>query len=85
MTSEVKNLPVMQDMQKTQFHPWVGKIHWRRAWQPTPKFLPGKSNAQRSLAGYSPLGHEESDMTEATEHAGTHGTGRFFCAQKDSV
>ena len=36
------------------FNPWVGKIPWRRKWQPTPVFLPGKSHGQRSLAGYSP-------------------------------
>ena len=36
------------------FNPWVGKIPWRREWQPTPVFLPGKVHAQRSLAGYSP-------------------------------
>ena len=35
----------------------VGKILWRRAWQPTPVFLPGESHGQRSLAGYSPWGH----------------------------
>ena len=35
------------------FNPWVGKIPWRRKWQPTPVFLPGKSHGQRSLAGYS--------------------------------
>ena len=34
------------------FDPWVKKIHWRRAWQPTPAFLPGKSHGQRSLVGY---------------------------------
>ena len=34
------------------FDPWVGKIPWRRKWQPTPVFLPGKSHGQRSLAGY---------------------------------
>ena len=39
------------------FDPWVGKIPWRRAWQPTPVFLPGKSPGQRSLAGYSLWGH----------------------------
>ena len=39
------------------FDPWVGKISWRRAWQPTPVFLPGESHRQRSLAGYSPWGH----------------------------
>ena len=33
------------------FDPWVGKIPWRRKWQPTPVFLPGKSHGQRSLAG----------------------------------
>ena len=36
------------------FDPWVGKIPWRRARQPTPVFLPGESHGQRSLAGYSP-------------------------------
>ena len=37
-----------------RFHPWVGKIPWRRAWQPTPVFLPGESHGQRSLEAYSP-------------------------------
>ena len=41
------NLPVMQET-------WVGKMPWRRAWQPTPVFLPGESHEQRSLMGYSP-------------------------------
>ena len=50
---------------------WVGKIPWRRTWQPTPVFLPGESYGQRSLAGYSPWGGKESDTTEATEHAHT--------------
>ena len=36
------------------FDLWVGKIPWRRAWQPTPVFLPGESHEQRSLVGYSP-------------------------------
>ena len=35
------------------FNPWVGKILWRRKWQPTPVFLPRESHGQRSLAGYS--------------------------------
>ena len=37
---------------------------WRREWQPTPVFLPGKSHGQRGLAGYSPWCCKESDMTE---------------------
>ena len=46
------------------FDPWVGKIPWRRKWQPTPVLLPGKSHGQRSLVGYSPWDHKESDTTE---------------------
>ena len=48
------------------FNPWVGKIPWRRKWQPTPVFLPGKSHEQRGLMGYSPWGHKELDRTEHT-------------------
>ena len=47
-----------------QFNPWVGKIPWRRKWQPTPIFLPGEFHGQRSMVGYSPWGHKELDMTE---------------------
>ena len=39
---------------RREFHPWVGKIPWRRAWQPTPVFLPGEYHEQRSLPGYGP-------------------------------
>ena len=46
------------------FNPWVGKIPWRRKWQPTPGFLPGESHGRRSLVGYSPRGRKESDTTE---------------------
>ena len=46
------------------FDPWVGKTPWRSKWQPTPVFLPGKSNGQRNLEGYSLWDHKELDMTE---------------------
>ena len=46
------------------FDPWLGKIPWRRAWQPAPVFLPGESHGQGSLVGYSPWGCQELDMTE---------------------
>ena len=46
------------------FNPWVGKILWRKKWQPTPVSLPGKSHGHRKLVGYSPLGCKESDTTE---------------------
>ena len=48
--------------------PGLGKMPWRRAWQPIPVFLPGESRGQRSLVGYSPWGRKESDTTEATEY-----------------
>ena len=41
----------------------LGKIPWRRKWQPTPGFLPGKSHGQGTLEGYSPWGHKESHMS----------------------
>ena len=56
----------MQDTQEMWVDPWVWKIPWRRAWQPSSVFLPGESHGQRSLTGYSPQGHQESDTTEAT-------------------
>ena len=61
MDQMVKNLPAMLE---TWVRSLFGKISWRRKWQPTPVFLPGKSHGQKSLAGYSPWGHKESDMTE---------------------
>ena len=56
-SSDSKDSPAMQD-------PWVGKIPWRRRWQPTPVILAGEFHGQRSLAGYSPWGRKESNMTE---------------------
>ena len=49
---------------RPEFSPWIGKIPWRRAWQPTAVFLPRELHRQRSLAGYSPWVHKEWDMTE---------------------
>ena len=45
----VKNLPANAVYRRLRFTPWVRKIPWRRAWQPTPVFLPGESYGQRSL------------------------------------
>ena len=49
---------------KPGFHAWVGKIPWRRKWQPIPVFLPEESHGRRSLVGYSPRGCKELDTTE---------------------
>ena len=56
---------------KHGFNPWVGKISWRRAQQPTLVLKPGEYHEQRSLVGYGPRGFKESDMTEVTQHACT--------------
>ena len=51
-----------------RFHPWVGKIPWKRGWQPIPASSLGEPHGQRSLMGYCPRGHKESGTTEVTEH-----------------
>ena len=59
--SVIKNPPAVQET-------WVQSLGQkappRRTWQPNAVFLPGKPHGQRSLLGYSPRGHTESDMTE---------------------
>ena len=54
----------------------LGSIPWRRKWQPILVFLPEKSHGQRSLVGYNPLGHKESDTTKH-EH-GKYSVGLCF-------
>ena len=49
---------------RLKFDPWVRKIPWRREWLLTPVFLPEEFHGQRSLVGYNPQGHKESDTTE---------------------
>ena len=66
MAIVLKNPPANAGDVRHGFDPWVGKMPWRRAEQPSPVFLPGESHGQRSLVGYSPWGRQESDMTEAT-------------------
>ena len=56
-----------------RFNPWTGKIPWRRRWQPTPVFLPGKPHGQRGLAGCSPRGwRSQTGPSAAQRH------GRFY-------
>ena len=51
--------------------PRVGKIPWRRKWQPTPVFLPGKSHGQRNLVGFSPWGRKRTEHDLAIEQGCT--------------
>ena len=62
------------------FDPWIGKVLWRRERLPTPVFLPGEFQGQRSLEGYGSWDCKEADMTElltegsgnAQNHLGNH-------------
>ena len=65
----VKDPPAVQEMQET----WVQSLGWEdppeEGMTTHSNILPGEFHGQRSLVGYSPWGHKESDTTEATEHA----------------
>ena len=63
------------------FNLWVRKIPWRRKWQCTPVFLPGKFHGQRSLAGCGPWGRKESDTTEHACRYRTGTPGNRYCYQ----
>ena len=61
-------------------HLWVRKIPWKRRWQPTPEFLPGKSHGYRSLVGYSPWGCERMGHDWATKQQRLMILSTFSCA-----
>ena len=61
ITGGTKNLTIVKS------DPWIGKIPWRKAWQPTLVFSPGEPHGPKSLQGYHTQGHKELDMTEMTE------------------
>ena len=58
----VRNAPAVQETRVQSLG--QGEIPWRREWKPTSVFLPGTSQGQRSLVGYSPRSCKESDTTE---------------------
>ena len=76
----VKHLPTMR---RPRFNPWVRKISWRRKWQPTSVFLPGKSHGQRSLVGYGPWGRKESDTTEGLHFTSQYLKPTMFCRKRN--
>ena len=67
------------DMGDVDLIPGLGRSPWRRAWKPTPVFLPGKSRGQRSLVGYSP-----GSCKDLTELLNTHIHTGFGFIQRDS-
>ena len=50
----LERLMLKLKLRSRMFNPWIRKIPWRKAWQPTPVFLPGESYGQRSLVSYNP-------------------------------
>ena len=71
--ARVKNLPANAGDMRHGSDPWVGKMPWRRARQPTREFLPGESLRERSLVSYSPWDCKELDTTERPSmHALNH-------------
>ena len=72
----VKHLSICLHCRWPRFDPWVRKIPWRRKWQSTPVFLPGKFHGWRCLVGYSPwgckeLGHDWATSLSFTWHCTT--------------
>ena len=64
MAPVVKSLPASAGyIRNTGLIPGLGRLPWRKAWQPTPVFLPGESHGQRSLAGYGSQGSKMSGRT----------------------
>ena len=64
----LRQIRICLQRRRPGFDPWVRKISWRWEWLPTPVFLPGEFQWQRSLVGYSPWGRKESDTTEQIAH-----------------
>ena len=60
----VKNPPANTGDMRHRFDTWVGKIPWRKKWQPTPVFLPGKSCGWRSLVNSSSWGCMETSYEQ---------------------
>ena len=64
---------------KESTYPWAGKKPWRKKWQPTPIYLPGKFQGQRNLTGCSPWGRKQSKVTEwLSMHGQARASGTIF-------
>ena len=67
VTMEAQTVKNLLQCRRPGFDPWVGKIPWRRKWQPTPVLLPREFHVQRRLVDCSPWGCKELGMTEWLE------------------
>ena len=84
MAPVVKNLPAKaRRLKRHGFDPWVGKIPWRKTWQPTPVFLPGKSLGQKSLVGCSSWDHKSwPQLNDYHHHHHHHNIWGKYCLLK---
>ena len=79
----VKNLTA--NYRRCEFNPWVGKLPWRRKWQPAPVFLPGESLGERSLVGYSAALNMPANLENSAVAKGL-GKGQFsFQSQRKAM
>ena len=79
-----------KDIESAIYIPISIYLYWRRKWQSTPVFLPGESHGRRSLVGYSPRGHKESDTTYISISIYVHILGIYkytyaFCVYKNMI
>ena len=81
----VKNSPVIQELQETWFDPWVRKIPWRRAWQPTLLFSPGESPWTQEAGGLQYMGSQRVGHDRAAKHRGVRELGRKGKAHREGI
>ena len=67
----VKNPPANAGPERLGFDPWVGEIPWRRAWQPTPAFLPRDSPWTEEPGGLQAVGSQRVGHDWVTKHSGS--------------
>ena len=68
--------PVVLVVKRCRLGPWVGKIPWRRKWQPTPIFLPGKSHGHENPGGLQSVGSQRIRRDSVTEYTLNEGGGK---------
>ena len=78
LPSWFKRWRICRRWRRPRFSPWVGMIPCRREWKSTLVLVPGESQGQKSLVGYSTWGHKESDMTQWLIHTHTGFSANLF-------
>ena len=85
VAQKVKGKELSCQCRRCGFDSWVRMILWRRKWKTTLIFLPRKFHVQRSLRGYSPWGHKQSDMTEQLNNSNSTALGKSRDSRPDGL